>query len=76
MEFPTTNQYLKQWAEKDNMVFYGRTCIYLDGDKVKIRNGNAKQEAIQIIPISNIKNKVIYVDNELKKVNGRILNLI
>ena len=67
LEFPTTNQYLKQWAEKDNMVFYGRTCIYLDGDKVKIRNGNAKQEAIQIIPISNIKNKVIYVDNDTEE---------
>ncbi len=37
------------------MVFYGRTCIYLDGDKIKIRNGNAKLEEIEVIPISNIK---------------------
>lgn len=64
LEFPKSNSRLKEWAEKDDMVFYGRTCIYLDGDKIKIRNGNAKLEEIEVIPISNIKNKVIYVDNK------------
>lgn len=64
LKFPESNSKLKEWAKKDNMVFYGRTCIYLDGDKIKIRNGNAKLEEIEVIPISNIKNKVIYVDNK------------
>lgn len=65
LKFPKSNQSLKQWAEKDNMVFTGRTCIYLDGDYIKIREGNAKEEDIRRIPMSNIKNKVIYVENDV-----------
>lgn len=61
LEFPNTNQDLKGWAEKDNMVFYGRTCIYLDGDSVKIRNQNSN--VIKTYSISkDIPNLVIYVD--------------
>ncbi|HWR62175.1 MAG TPA: hypothetical protein VN580_11220 [Clostridia bacterium] len=60
LEFPTTNAQLKAWAEKDGMVFYGRTCIYLDGENLKIRNGNAATSTAY--SIGSIKNKVIYVD--------------
>lgn len=69
--FPKNNNELKKWAEKNNMVFQGRTCIYLNGDKVKVRNGNAKREEIQIIPISDIANKVIYVDNSTSWKNSK-----
>lgn len=62
LEYPATNFQLKTWAEKDNMVFYGRTCIYLDGEYVRIRNGNATTAQIKTYAISNIKNRVIYVD--------------
>ncbi|MEA4849359.1 MAG: hypothetical protein VB106_19160, partial [Clostridiaceae bacterium] len=62
LEFPATNSQLKAWAEKDNMVFYGRTCIYLDGETIKIRNGNATAAEIKTYTISGIDNKVIYVD--------------
>lgn len=63
--FPKNNEDLKKWAEKDNMVFNGRTCIYLDGDNVKIRNGNSK--GIKSYSISqNIKNCVIYVEGNQK----------
>jgi len=62
LEFPATNSQLKAWAEKDNMVFYGRTCIYLDGEYVKIRNGNVSAAEIQTYRIADIHNKVIYVD--------------
>ena len=62
LDFPDTNGDLKSWAEKDNMVFKGRTCIYLDGTKVKIRNGNSS--VVQEISLSSIKNKVIYVEKE------------
>lgn len=71
LEFPKDNSELKKWAEKDNMVFYGRTCIYIDGDNVKIRNGNAKKEDIYTIAISNIKNKVIYVDGNTERINSK-----
>lgn len=59
LEFPPNNLSLKLWAEKDDMVFYGRTCIYLMGDQLKIRNG--KDTAITY-SLSSIKNKVIYVE--------------
>ncbi len=62
LEFPATNSQLKLWAEKDNMVFYGRTCIYLDGEYIRVRNGNAAAAQIKSYRISDIKNKVIYVD--------------
>lgn len=64
LDFPDTNGDLKFWAEKDNMVFKGRTCIYLDGKNIKIRNGNDTKSQIKTIPLSDIKNKVIYVDKE------------
>jgi hypothetical protein len=64
LEFPKNNKDLEQWAEKDNMVFAGRTCIYLDGEYVKIRNGNVRREEIKRIPMSEIGNKVIYVKNK------------
>lgn len=62
LDFPLTNADLKNWAAKDNMVFEGRTCIYLDGENIKIRNGRDKVSDIKNINISSIKNKVIYVD--------------
>ena len=65
LDFPETNGDLKLWAEKDNMVFKGRTCIYLDGTNVKIRNGNDTQAQIKTIPLLSIKNKVIYVEKEI-----------
>ena len=67
--FPKNNEDLKKWAEKDNMVFKGRTCIYLDGDNVKIRNGNSRE--INTYSISkNIKNGVIYVEGNEKSIYG------
>lgn len=62
LEFPASNLSLKIWAQKDNMVFTGRTCIFLDGENVKIRNKNASKDEIITKSISSIKNKVIYVD--------------
>lgn len=61
--FPESNKNLKDWAEKDGMVFYGRTCIYLDGDNVKIRNQNSDTIITKSIS-KDIPNKVIYVDKE------------
>lgn len=63
LEFPDSNKNLKDWAEKDGMVFYGRTCIYLDGDNVKIRNQNSDTIITKSIS-KDIPNKVIYVDKE------------
>ncbi len=62
LEFPATNLQLKEWAQKDNMVFTGRTCIYLDGDTLKIRNKDSS--VITTYSVSSIKNKVIYVDKD------------
>ncbi|MGJ0848607.1 hypothetical protein ACR77J_18210 [Tissierella praeacuta] len=62
LDFPDHNKDLRLWAEKDNMVFKGRTCIYLDGNNIKIRNGNDPIDKIKIISVSSIKNKVIYVE--------------
>ncbi len=64
LDFPNHNKDLKTWAEKDNMVFKGRTCIYLDGKNIKIRNGNDSVDKIKTISISSIKNKVIYVEKD------------
>ena len=41
------------------MVFTGRTCIFLDGENVKIRNKNASKDGNFTKSISSIKNKVI-----------------
>ena len=64
--FPETNQQLKDWAEKDDMVFKGRTFIYLDGDNVKIRNQNSDEIKNYSI-LHDIPNMVIYVDKETDK---------
>lgn len=61
LEFPASNKNLKDWAEKDDMVFYGRTCIFLDGDIVKIRNQNSDEIIIKSVS-KDIQNLVIYVD--------------
>ncbi|WIV11016.1 hypothetical protein [Proteiniborus sp. MB09-C3] len=61
LEFPASNKNLKDWAEKDDMVFYGRTCIFLDGDTVKIRNQNSDEIITRSIS-KDIQNLVIYVD--------------
>lgn len=75
LEFPKNNEKLKEWAEKDDMVFQGRTCIYLDGKYIKIRNGNDKEEEIIRRPISEIGNKVIYVEGEQESDVRRKFNL-
>lgn len=63
LEFPDSNKNLRDWAEKDDMLFYGRTCIYLDGDTVWIRNQNSDKDEIIKKSISrDIQNLVIYVD--------------
>ncbi|MFA7412198.1 MAG: pilus assembly PilX N-terminal domain-containing protein [Tissierellaceae bacterium] len=60
--FPANNKDLIGWAEKDSMVFVGRTCIFLEGDQVVIRNQNDGVEDIKRFSIKNdIPNKVIYV---------------
>lgn len=69
LDFPDTNGDLKFWAEKDNMVFKGRTCIYLDGTKIKVRNGN--DTIVQEISLSSIKNKVIYVEKDIGGGTGK-----
>lgn len=61
LEFPDSNKNLKEWAEKDNMVFYGRTCIYLNGDEIKIRNQNSDEIITKSLK-NDISNAVIYVD--------------
>lgn len=57
LEFPPTNSSLKYWAELDGTVFYGRTCINLEDNKVRIRKSNGEIDIIGIPP-----NKVIYID--------------
>jgi len=66
LKFPESNTELMKWAEKDNMIFTGRTCIYLDGDYIKIRNKNETVGQIKRIKISDIKNNVIYIEGESK----------
>lgn len=73
LEFPKNNLSLEMWAEKDNMVFEGRTCIYLDGNMVKIRNGNAKESEVQTVSINSIENGVIYVKHKRNK-SGDIIS--
>lgn len=74
LEFPETNEDLKEWAKKeswaeekwpnnDGLVFHGRTCIYLEGDKIRIRNQNEAEEDVKTISLQDIKNKVIYIDH-------------
>lgn len=60
--FPSTNSELSAWAEKDKMVFYGRTCIFLEGDKIKVRNGSDSKEQIKYYNVNDLKYKVIYVE--------------
>ena len=59
LEFPESNIDLKKWAEKDNMVFTGRTCVYLDGKNMKVRKNDG---SIHNIDIRSIKNRVVYID--------------
>ena len=59
LEFPKTNSKLKEWAKRDGTVFYGRTCIYLNGDKISIKDNKGEEKTISIP-----KNKVIYVDGD------------
>ncbi|MFA5524054.1 MAG: hypothetical protein WDA24_06830 [Tissierellales bacterium] len=61
LEFPDSNKNLRDWAEKDGMLFYGRTCIYLEGDKLSIRNQNSDEIIVKNIS-RDIQNLVIYVD--------------
>ncbi len=61
LAFPKTNSKLKDWAEIDNAVYTGRTCIYLRDDQIKIRKRDGEVE-VRKIPA----NKVIYVDGEEK----------
>lgn len=59
------------------MYLKGRTCIYLDGDKIKIRNNwkysnNFSRYTSPVeIPISDIKNGVIYVDDNTSATGGK-----
>lgn len=70
LEFPKTNEDLKKWALKETwagsngMVFKGRTCIYLNKNEIKIRNGNDSEADIKTYYINDIKNKVIYVEKQ------------
>lgn len=61
--FPKSNQELEEWATKDDLVFYGRTCIYIEGDKVHIRNQNDDKAKTYSIS-KDIPNKVIYVNTK------------
>lgn len=69
LEFPIGNSQLRTWAQKDNMVFKGRTCIYLDGENIKIRNGKAASATTY--SLSSIKNKVIYVEADTGNGTGK-----
>lgn len=59
LEFPESNIELKKWAEKDGMIFTGRTCIFLNGKNMKIRKNDG---STQNIDIRSIKNRVVYID--------------
>ncbi|NLP46572.1 MAG: hypothetical protein GX347_05980 [Epulopiscium sp.] len=61
LEFPKTNSKLKYWAELDDAVYTGRTCIYLMDDRIKIRKNDGIIEERKIP-----SNKVIYIDGEEK----------
>lgn len=61
LEFPETNKELKYWAQKDDMVFKGRTCIYINGDELRIRNQNNSTKYFSIK--DDLDNKVIYIEN-------------
>jgi Tfp pilus assembly protein PilX len=59
--FPTTNDQLKEWADpgRGGYTFEGRTCIYLNGSTLKIRNPNVNNG--DTITLSLPASGVIYV---------------
>lgn len=59
LEFPEHNRDLKHWAQLDGTVFQGRTCINLEGEKIRVRDKNGVVTVIDIPP-----NKVIYIDGD------------
>lgn len=63
--FPESNQELREWSSKDNMVFEGRTCIYINGDDIYIRNQN-EDKATKYSISRDIPNKVIYVNTKFE----------
>lgn len=69
LKYPESNSKLEKWAQRDGMVFEGRTCIYLSVEngrgKVKIKNGYDDQG--QTFDIENdIKHGVVYVKGKVR----------
>lgn len=58
--FPSTNSTLQTFAEEDGYSYTGRTCIYINGSNVTIRNANVSGGAAQTRSLPS--NGVIYVD--------------
>ncbi|AKL95276.1 hypothetical protein CACET_c18280 [Clostridium aceticum] len=67
-----TNSELKAWAELDGTVFMGRTCIHLEGDKIRVKYPNPDDYQPASYPNNNTgyiekvidipPNGVIYID--------------
>ncbi len=64
--FPTTNDQLKEWADpvRGGYFFEGRTCIYLNGSTLKIRNPNVNNG--DTVTLSLPASGVIYVGKGYK----------
>lgn len=56
--FPNTNADLSIWAKQSNLYFEGRTCIYIDGNQLKIRKRDGS-----IINHEIAGDTVVYVDD-------------
>ena len=61
LTFPTINEQLTDWADptRGGYTFSGRTCIYLNGSTIKVRNPNESHGETQTLSIPD--SGVIYV---------------
>ena len=73
MTLQDTNGELKEWAKLDNAVYYGRTSIHLEGDKIRIKypnfgtntpNGTERLLGYKEEVINIPENGVIYIDGK------------
>lgn len=73
LEFPKINsqEQLKKWAspERGGYIFTGRTCIYLNGNTIKIRNPNVNNGNPETLPLP--ESGVICVENDYESSRPR-----
>ncbi|NLM75092.1 MAG: hypothetical protein GX187_03250 [Clostridiaceae bacterium] len=62
--FPVTNSEIKNWAENGGIYLEGRTCIFIDGTKLYIRN-NHEEYKDELLERDLPKTGVVYVKGKV-----------